>query len=226
METCLSETNNRLSLVTTRLTLIATIFLPLSFVAGFFGMNMEIVPRRLAVPIVLGSALLVPLGMIALFSRKGWLQGTRRGLHGARVWFATSLEDAMSDQIFDAARQVAASQAVRRLPPRGGKRFAGLFRHGSFHLEVYAPRDRDAQQPHDRDEAYVVIQGTATFVSGTQRYAARPGDFCFAAARERHHFEDISQDFFTWALFYGPDGGEVRAASEGARPQSGDPSGP
>jgi mannose-6-phosphate isomerase-like protein (cupin superfamily) len=124
----------------------------------------------------------------------------------------------MSDPIFDAVRQIAATQAAKRLPPRGGKRFAGLFRHGSFHLEVYAPRERDTQQPHDRDEAYVIFGGTATFVSGTQRYAVRPGDFCFAAAGERHHFEDLSEDFFTWVIFHGPEGGERRAAADGGAP--------
>lgn len=124
----------------------------------------------------------------------------------------------MSDQTFDAARQIAASQAMKRLPPRGGKRFALLFQHGSFKLEVYAPRERDTQQPHDRDEAYVVFKGTATFVSGAQRYAVRPGDFCFAAAGERHHFEDLSEDFNTWVVFYGPEGGERRAAGLAAAP--------
>ncbi len=119
----------------------------------------------------------------------------------------------MSDQTFDPARQVAAAQAMKRLPPRGGKRFVDLFRHGSLQLELYAPRERDAQRPHSRDELYVIVQGTATYVNGTQRYAARPGDFCFAAAGEVHRFEDLSEDFFTWVIFYGPEGGEKAAAA-------------
>jgi magnesium transporter len=73
METHLSQTNNRLSLVTTRLTLVATIFLPLNFVAGFFGMNLEILPSRLAVPIVVAAVTLLPLGMWLFFRRKGLL---------------------------------------------------------------------------------------------------------------------------------------------------------
>jgi mannose-6-phosphate isomerase-like protein (cupin superfamily) len=129
----------------------------------------------------------------------------------------------MTDQTFDAARQIAASEAAKQLPPRGGKRFANLFRHGSFRLEVYAPRERDAQQPHDHDEAYVVFRGSATFVSGTQRYAVRPGDFCFAAAGERHHFEELSEDFFTWVIFYGPAGGERLAAATAATAVGGPP---
>ena len=73
METHLSQTNNRLSLVTTRLTLVATIFLPLNFVAGFFGMNLEILPARLAVPVVLAAVTLLPVGMWLFFRRKGLL---------------------------------------------------------------------------------------------------------------------------------------------------------
>lgn len=73
METLLSQANNRLTLVTTRLTLIATIFLPLNFVAGFFGMNLEILPAAVAVPLVLAAMVAVPVGMYVFFRRRGWL---------------------------------------------------------------------------------------------------------------------------------------------------------
>lgn len=73
MDAYLSQTNNRLSLVTTRLTLIATIFLPLNFVAGFFGMNLEIVPPRVAVPLVFATMLAMPVGMWLFFRRKRWI---------------------------------------------------------------------------------------------------------------------------------------------------------
>lgn len=70
METYLSQTNNRLSLVTTRLTLVATIFLPLNFVAGFFGMNLEILPPAVAVPLVLATVVMLPIALYAFFRRK------------------------------------------------------------------------------------------------------------------------------------------------------------
>jgi magnesium transporter len=73
MEAYLSRTNNRLSAVTTRLTLIATIFLPLNFLVGFFGMNLEIVPQRVAVPFVIGAIALVTTGMYLFFRRRHWL---------------------------------------------------------------------------------------------------------------------------------------------------------
>jgi mannose-6-phosphate isomerase-like protein (cupin superfamily) len=118
---------------------------------------------------------------------------------------------AESEDVFGVARQVAARAAMAKLPQRGGKRFASAFRHGSLQVELFAPRGRDAQRPHIRDEVYVVIQGSGFYVNGTQRFAFRPGDMMFAAAGEEHHFEDFGEDFFTWVLFYGPEGGEKAA---------------
>jgi magnesium transporter len=69
----LSHVNNRLSTVMARLTLISTIFLPLNFVAGFFGMNLEILPAKVAVPLVIGSMVALPFALFAVFKRKGWL---------------------------------------------------------------------------------------------------------------------------------------------------------
>ena len=112
------------------------------------------------------------------------------------------------EEVFDSARQVAAAEAMKSLPARGGKRFAEVFRHGSMQIEIYAPRGRDTQRPHTRDEVYVVVRGSGVYVNGVQRFAFGPGDVLFAAAGERHHFEGFSADFFTWVLFYGPEGGE------------------
>jgi mannose-6-phosphate isomerase-like protein (cupin superfamily) len=115
----------------------------------------------------------------------------------------------MSDEpVFDTIRQVAALEAMARLPRAGGKRFSTMFLHGSLQVEMFAPRGRDTQRPHTRDEVYVVVRGAGTYVNGAQRFAFRAGDLLFAAAGEPHRFEDFTEDFFTWVLFYGPDGGE------------------
>ena len=70
MDAYLSHNNNRLAAVTARLTLIATIFLPLNFIAGFFGMNLEIIAPRVAVPLVLVAVVALPATMWAFFRRK------------------------------------------------------------------------------------------------------------------------------------------------------------
>lgn len=117
---------------------------------------------------------------------------------------------------FDSARRVTVAESLRKLPGPGGERFAAVFRHGSLEVEIYAPRGRDPQTPHERDEVYVVTAGHGTFVNGTERMACGPGDFLFAAAGEVHRFEDFSDDFVTWVLFYGPRGGE-RGERKGER---------
>ena len=73
MDVHFSTSNNRLAQTTTRLTLVATIFLPLNFVAGFFGMNLEILPPAIAVPIVLAAMVALPLAMWRLFRKRGLL---------------------------------------------------------------------------------------------------------------------------------------------------------
>lgn len=100
------------------------------------------------------------------------------------------------------------------LPPTayltpGGSKLA--FEHGTLTVKVYAPRGTDPQTPHTRDEAYVVISGSGTFVHGERRDAFGPGDFLFAAAGVVHRFEDFTDDFAVWVLFYGPEGGEQPA---------------
>lgn len=88
----------------------------------------------------------------------------------------------------------------------GGSTLA--FEHGSLTVKVYAPRGTDPQKPHSRDEVYVVISGSGTFVHGERRDPFKPGDFLFAAAGVVHRFEEFTDDFAVWVLFYGPEGGE------------------
>jgi len=117
----------------------------------------------------------------------------------------------VSSMSFDSARRISTAAALTKLPGPEGERFARIFTHGSLEVEIYAPRGTDPQSPHDRDEVYVVVAGHGTFVNGAKRETCGPGDFLFAAAHEVHRFEDFSDDFVTWVLFYGPKGGERSA---------------
>jgi len=87
-------------------------------------------------------------------------------------------------------------------------RFATVFQHGTLAVEVYQPNKVDLQQPHTRDEIYVVISGSGEFLNGEKRVSFLPGDFLFVAAGVPHRFENFTEDFATWVLFYGPEGGE------------------
>lgn len=113
-----------------------------------------------------------------------------------------------SNATFSTARQIKIAQGMSRIPDAQGRRFAQVFEHGSLAVEVYAPRGHDPQQPHTRDEAYIVVQGSGDFVNGDSRMKFAPGDFLFAAAGEVHRFEDFSDDLVVWVIFYGPEGGE------------------
>lgn len=87
-------------------------------------------------------------------------------------------------------------------------RFITLLQHGSLSVELYAPEKVDPQQPHRQDEVYVVIAGEGDFINGDRRHRFGPGDVLFVPAGVVHRFEHFSDDFKTWVIFYGPDGGE------------------
>ncbi len=89
-----------------------------------------------------------------------------------------------------------------------GANFVTLFEQGTLEVEIYRPVGIDRQQPHAKDELYVVISGTGTFVHGDERSPFGPGDALFVRAGIVHRFEDFSADFATWVFFYGPEGGE------------------
>jgi magnesium transporter len=57
------------------LAIISTIFLPLSFVAGIYGMNFDYMPElrwRLGYPLVLLIFCIIAGGMVYYFRRRGW----------------------------------------------------------------------------------------------------------------------------------------------------------
>jgi mannose-6-phosphate isomerase-like protein (cupin superfamily) len=92
-------------------------------------------------------------------------------------------------------------------------RFAEVFAHGSLSVEIYAPRDHDPQTPHTRDEVYVVVAGSGKFFCAGEIRDFAPGELLFVPAGMDHRFLDFSDDFVTWVLFYGPEGGEDAPSS-------------
>lgn len=88
-------------------------------------------------------------------------------------------------------------------------RFAQVFAHGSLEVEIYAPRGIDPQTPHTRDEVYVVVAGHGRFFCDGETRDFAPGELLFVPAGVEHRFLDFSDDFVTWVLFYGPEGGEA-----------------
>ncbi|HZV68884.1 MAG TPA: cupin domain-containing protein [Saprospiraceae bacterium] len=89
------------------------------------------------------------------------------------------------------------------------KLFTELYSHGSLSVEIYKPLKEDLQTPHDRDEVYVIIAGHGDFISDGKKHTFKQGDFFFVPAHIEHRFENFSDDFSTWIIFFGPIGGEA-----------------
>ena len=99
---------------------------------------------------------------------------------------------------------------VEHWPVPPGNLAAPALAHGTLMVEYYAPRGIDRQQPHTRDELYVIAAGSGWFVNGDERHPFGVGDMLFVPAGVVHRFEDFTDDFATWVIFYAPEGGERR----------------
>jgi len=105
--------------------------------------------------------------------------------------------------------QLTVGDALAQLPGPKGERYVELLRHGTLSVELYAPREHDPQEPHTRDEVYVVVEGSGRFRNGKERRRFAPGDLLFVPAGVEHRFEEFSDDLAVWVIFYGPEGGEA-----------------
>jgi mannose-6-phosphate isomerase-like protein (cupin superfamily) len=97
------------------------------------------------------------------------------------------------------------------LPAPGGEPFVAAYRRGTISVEPFAPRGVDSQTPHRQDELYVVVRGGGEFQNGPNRHRFGPGDLLFVPAGVEHRFEKFSDDLAVWAIFCGPNGGEMPA---------------
>jgi magnesium transporter len=77
MDVYLSTVSNRLNAVMKQLTIIATVFLPLTFITGFFGQNFDWMVTKIHswpmfLVLGLGSEIVALLALLAFFKRRGW----------------------------------------------------------------------------------------------------------------------------------------------------------
>jgi magnesium transporter len=76
LDVYLSALSNRMNEIMKVLTIISTIFIPLTFIAGVYGMNFKYMPElewHWGYFGVMGLMLAIALGLLALFRRKRWL---------------------------------------------------------------------------------------------------------------------------------------------------------
>lgn len=102
-------------------------------------------------------------------------------------------------------------QALSNLHKMQGEESIELLKLGSLSVRFYAPQGSDRQQPHTRDEVYVVVRGSGTFRCCNQDLRISSGDVLTVPARQEHRFADFTSDFATWVFFYGQEGGEGNA---------------
>lgn len=83
LEIYLSSMSHRLNEVMMFLTVIATIFIPLTFLSSIWGMNFDHMPEihwRYGYALAIAAMLAVALGLLAFFRRRGWI-----GKHAPRL---------------------------------------------------------------------------------------------------------------------------------------------
>jgi magnesium transporter len=81
LEAYLSVVSNRLNEIMKVLTIFSAIMLPLTFIAGIYGMNFDNMPElhsRYGYYAVWGFMIAVAIAMLLFFRRRGWIGGTAR----------------------------------------------------------------------------------------------------------------------------------------------------
>jgi mannose-6-phosphate isomerase-like protein (cupin superfamily) len=76
------------------------------------------------------------------------------------------------------------------------------FEKNGVKLVFFAPRGIDYQTAHAEDEFYFIAQGSGDIVIGDGVVNFSAGDVFFVPAGVEHRFENFSDDFATWAVFF------------------------
>ena len=87
MELAIAIANAKLGEVTKVLTMIATIFIPITFIAGVYGMNFDFMPElhwKYGYALALGLMGLTTTGFMVMFWRRGWFRSSIMIEHTAR----------------------------------------------------------------------------------------------------------------------------------------------
>jgi len=87
---------------------------------------------------------------------------------------------------------------------KSGSLFSELFNDENITIEIYRPEQEDLQAPHNRDELYMIISGSGDFRMNDETDQFKAGDLLLVPKGAAHRFENFTQDFATWVIFYGP----------------------
>jgi quercetin dioxygenase-like cupin family protein len=84
-----------------------------------------------------------------------------------------------------------------------GEPYQCLLNEPGAQILIFAPRGSDHQTSHNRDEAYVVVSGSATLEIEALAYLVAAGDVAWVPKNIPHRFVAISDDFSAWVMFFG-----------------------
>ena len=106
-------------------------------------------------------------------------------------------------------RRMRITDALEAVRKSGDGLYGVLMERGTLEIGFYRPADKDMQQPHNKDEVYIVQSGEGFFECDGVSEPFESGEVLFVAAGVDHRFVDYSDDFAAWVIFCGPPGGEV-----------------
>jgi len=92
---------------------------------------------------------------------------------------------------------------ARKLLTEDHNKFVEVMEDGKMTVEYYAPKLADEQQPHNKDELYIIASGSSGFYRNGEMIECKQGDVIFVPAHMEHRFINFSDDFATWVIFYG-----------------------
>ena len=107
------------------------------------------------------------------------------------------------------SRVIHLADAQGRIPGPAGEHAVTVLQRGTLDVALSIPEGPIQQSPHEQDELYIVIRGRGVLFHDGKRDPFQPGDLLFVAAGIEHQFEDMTEDFAVWRIFYGSRGGEV-----------------
>ena len=107
----------------------------------------------------------------------------------------------MSDNFFETFQTAEFQATLASIGKDGEEPYVTALESASVLAGLYTPRGDDRQQPHEEDEVYVVVSGSASLEVNGEQSRLCTGDAAFVAAHAKHRFLDISDNFAVWAVF-------------------------
>jgi mannose-6-phosphate isomerase-like protein (cupin superfamily) len=93
--------------------------------------------------------------------------------------------------------------ALRERHRRGGTLYDEFLRVDAMSAGLYVlpAAEPDPQSPHEQDEVYVVLAGSASFTAAGETIQVAAGSTIFVPAREVHRFHDVTERLEVLVMF-------------------------